>query len=37
VTATATQVGHTARATKFEAATKGDAQIATVIPATVRI
>jgi hypothetical protein len=37
VIATATQVGHTARATKFEAAIKGDALIATVIPVTVRI
>jgi hypothetical protein len=37
VIATATQVVHTASATKFEAATKGDAQIATVTPATVRM
>ena len=37
VTATATQVGHTARATIFEAAMNGDAQIATVTPAIVRI
>ncbi|TVU27350.1 hypothetical protein EJB05_29955, partial [Eragrostis curvula] len=34
VTATATQVGHMARATKFEAATKGDALMAIVTPAT---
>jgi hypothetical protein len=37
VTATATQVGHTARATIFDAAMSGDAQIATVTPAIVRI
>jgi len=37
VTATAIQVGQTARATIFETATSGDAQIATVTPATVRI
>ena len=37
VIATAIQVGHTARATIFEAAISGDAQIATVTPATVRI
>ena len=37
VIATAIQVGHTARATIFEAATSGDAQIATVTPATVRM
>jgi len=37
VIATAIQVGHTARATIFEVAISGDAQIATVTPATVRI
>jgi hypothetical protein len=37
VIATAVQVGHTARATIFEAATSGDAQRATITPATVRI
>ena len=37
VIATTIQVGHRARATIFEAATSGDAQIATVTPATVRI
>ena len=37
VIATAIQVGHTARATIFEAAISGDAQIAMVTPATVRI
>ena len=37
VIATAIQIGHTARATIFEAAISGDAQIATVTPATVRI
>lgn len=37
VTATATQVGHRARATIFNVAMNGDAQIATVTPAMVRI
>lgn len=36
-TAMTTQVGHTAIATKFKKATDGEAQIATVTPAMVRM